>query len=322
MRPEILLNASRERVNAQSLGVGHHPGRLWWLSKLLCPHLQVLMPHVSSPHPNTGETDQTKIKPMQIKQVADSFGMMNGLAENRLLSMDVTRRHLKQSVHRLFFFFFLSKDPSVIWGGDLFSFWLRSRCFCMRGTFEHGLFNWTHPNHIWRLPGGAKSLRRELCLFTIPQTPYTATLEALNALLFLGKWADTVVVREIIRSDAVLCLPPLCWCRSVFCLPCKAEEKWLPGVGQSRVQVQIPLCSNCAVDPTLCPPVSLSVCERHIVCAACTWAASHRAARGAPREPTAPGGSCAFYSPTLPCLLMSLTHAVCCFLTPPLAPLL
>lgn len=131
--------------------------RLWWLSKLLCPHLQVLMPHVSSPHPNTGETDQTKIKPMQIKQVADSFGMMNGLAENRLLTMDVTRRHLKQSVHRLFFFFFFSKDPSVIWGGDLFSFWLRSRCFCMRGTFEHGLFNWTHPNHIWRLPGGAKA---------------------------------------------------------------------------------------------------------------------------------------------------------------------
>lgn len=75
--------------------------RLWWLSKLLCPHLQVLMPHVSSPHPNTGETDQTKIKPMQIKQVADSFGMMNGLAENRLLSMDVTRRHLKQSVQRI-----------------------------------------------------------------------------------------------------------------------------------------------------------------------------------------------------------------------------
>lgn len=59
------------------------------------------MPHVSSPHPNTGETDQTKIKPMQIKQVADSFGMMNGLAENRLLSMDVTRRHLKQSVQRI-----------------------------------------------------------------------------------------------------------------------------------------------------------------------------------------------------------------------------
>lgn len=105
--------------------------RLWWLSKLLCPHLQVLMPHVSSPHPNTGETDQTKIKPMQIKQVADSFGMMNGLAENRLLSMDVTRRHLKQSVHRLFFFFFFQRIQVSF-----------EAVICSRFGFDLAVFAW------------------------------------------------------------------------------------------------------------------------------------------------------------------------------------
>lgn len=67
------------------------------------------------------------------------------------------RDDIWNKVFTVCFFFFSFKGSKCHWGGDLFSFWLRSRCFCMRGTFEHGLFNWTHPNHIWRLPGGAKA---------------------------------------------------------------------------------------------------------------------------------------------------------------------
>lgn len=89
------------------------------------------------------------------------------------------------------------------------------------------------------------------------------------------------------------------------------------------------LCSNCAVDLTLCLAplllVSLFLCERHIVCAVCTWEGTGHFTHGrpgGPRELAAPRASCTFYSPAP--LFTEETHLLCVLLfnsSPPMAPL-
>lgn len=91
---------------------------------------------------------------------------------------------------------------------------------------------------------------------------------------------------------------------------------------EQQTSADLLLCSNCAVDLTLCLAplllVSLFLCERHIVCAVCTWEGTGhftRSSSGAPGELAALHASCTFYSPA-----PLFTYAVCCSLTPPLLP--
>ena len=97
---------------------------------------------------NRSNQDQTDANQTGGRQ----FRMITAFVENGLLQW-MWRANIWNKVFTVFFFF--SKDPSVIWGGGVLVLASIS-LFCMRGTSEHRLFNWTHPNHIWRLPGGAK----------------------------------------------------------------------------------------------------------------------------------------------------------------------
>lgn len=82
---------------------------------------------------------------------------------------------------------------------------------------------------------------------------------------------------------------------------------------EQQTSADLLLCSNCAVDPTLCLAplllVSLFLRERHIVCAVCTWEGTGhftRSSKGAPGELAAPRASCTFYSPCSPVYLLCL----------------